>query len=266
MMKKTVAALALAASVALSACSQEKTQVAEQAASGLNLEKTYIVATDATYAPMEYMENNQVVGFSYEILDTAAKTQGVKLEFVNTPFEGIFANVNKGDSDIALASITINEERSQTLDFSDPYFEATQMIVTTDRVQDIKAFEDLKDRTASVQSATSADLILQELQGKESSNIKRFDTMPLAFKELESGGVDAAVGDSSVVAYYVQQNPNMQLTTLVDPSFEKEEYGFAFKKGRDDGLREAINAGLAQIKADGTYQELYNKWFGSESK
>lgn len=233
-------------------------------AASLDLNKTYIVATDATYAPMEYMENEKVVGFSHDVLDAAAKSQNVKLEFVNTPFKGLFANVDKGDSDIGLASITINDERKQQLDFSEPYFEATQMIVVTDRnISTVRSFADLKTRSASVQAATSGDLILQDLQGKDSQNIKRFETMPLAFKELESGGVDAVVGDSSVVGYYVSQNPNAKLHTLVDPSFVREQYGFAFKKGRNDGLREAINKGLSQIKTNGTYDKIHTQWFGA---
>lgn len=252
------------------ACSPQQQQAAPSAsapsaasAAAPNPNKTYIVAADASYAPMEYMENNKVVGFSHDVLDAAAKSQNLKLEFVNTPFEGLFANVNKGDSDIALASITINDERKQQLDFSDPYFEATQMIVTTAGAgKNIKSFADLKERSASVQSATSGDLILQKLQGSESSKIKRFENMPLAFKELENGGVDAVVGDSSVVSYYVSQNPNAKLHTLVDPSFVKEEYGFAFKKGRNDGLREAVNKGLAQIRSDGTYEKIHQQWFG----
>lgn len=270
MQTKSFSLLALAAVFTLSACGGSQNSNSNPAASGakaagLDVNKTYIVATDASYAPMEYMENNAVVGFSHDILDAAAKSQNVKLEFVNTPFKGLFANVDKGDSDIGLASITINDERKQQLDFSDPYFEATQMIVTTDRNANIKTFADLKTRPASVQAATSGDLILQDLQGKDSQNIKRFETMPLAFKELESGGVDAVVGDSSVVAYYVKQNPNAKLNTVVDPSFVKEHYGFAFKKGRNDGLREAINKGLAQIKTDGTYDKIHTQWFGAPS-
>ena len=270
MQTKSFSLLALAAVFTLSACGGSQNSNSNSAASGANaagldVNKTYIVATDASYAPMEYMENNAVVGFSHDILDAAAKSQNVKLEFVNTPFKGLFANVDKGDSDIGLASITINDERKQQLDFSDPYFEATQMIVTTDRNANIKTFADLKTRPASVQAATSGDLILQDLQGKDSQNIKRFETMPLAFKELESGGVDAVVGDSSVVAYYVKQNPNAKLNTVVDPSFVKEHYGFAFKKGRNDGLREAINKGLAQIKTDGTYDKIHTQWFGAPS-
>lgn len=270
MRTKSFSLLALAAVFTLSACGGSQNSNSNSAASGakaagLDVNKTYIVATDASYAPMEYMENNAVVGFSHDILDAAAKSQNVKLEFVNTPFKGLFANVDKGDSDIGLASITINDERKQQLDFSDPYFEATQMIVTTDRNANIKTFADLKTRPASVQAATSGDLILQDLQGKDSQNIKRFETMPLAFKELESGGVDAVVGDSSVVAYYVKQNPNAKLNTVVDPSFVKEHYGFAFKKGRNDGLREAINKGLAQIRTDGTYDKIHTQWFGAPS-
>lgn len=274
-LKQSFAAAVLSA-FALAACSggadsnksasSAPAQAPASAAVALNTDKTYIVATDASYAPMEYMENNKVVGFSYEVLDAAAKSQNIKLDFVNTPFEGLFANVDKGDSDIGLASITINEERKQQLDFSEPYFEATQMIVTTERTAaDIKSFADLKERTASVQAATSGDLILQKLQGASSNKIKRFETMPLAFKELESGGVDAVVGDSSVVAYYAKQHADAKLNVIVDPSFVQEQYGFAFKKGRNDGLREAINKGLAQIKSDGTYDKIHSQWFGTSA-
>lgn len=269
MFNKKIFAICMSAAVLMTACgggnNTSNAAASSAAPATLDTNKTYIVATDASYAPMEYMENNKVVGFSHDILDAAAKNQQVKLEFVNTPFEGLFANVNKGDSDIALASITINDERKQQLDFSDPYFQATQMIVTTQRNADkIKTFADLKTRSASVQSATSGDLILQDLQGKDSTLIKRFETMPLAFKELESGGVDAVVGDSSVVAYYVSQNPNAKLNTIVDPSFVKENYGFAFRKGRNDGLREAINKGLSNIKSDGTYDKIHAQWFGAD--
>lgn len=275
MLNKTTLSLAIS-TLLLAACSQGDKAGSNntaatpasttQAVSGsLDTNKTYIVATDASYAPMEYMENNKVVGFSHDILDAAAKSQNVQLDFVNTPFEGLFANIDKGDSDIGLASITINEDRLKQLDFSEPYFQATQMIVTPEKnATNIQSFADMKNRTASVQAATSGDIILQDLQGKDSTQIKRFETMPLAFKEMESGGVDAVVGDSSVISYYAKQHPESKLTTIVDPSFVKENYGFAFKKGRNDGLREAINKGLAQIKTDGTYDKIYAQWFGNQ--
>lgn len=268
-MRNQTAIFGIFSAILLGACSpQQPAQTAASAPAGsLNTNQTYIVATDASYAPMEYMENNKVVGFSHDILDAAAKSQNIKLDFNNTPFEGLFANVNKGDSDIALASITITDERKQQLDFSEPYFEATQMIVFNEGAgKNIKSFNDLKTHSVSVQAATSGDLIMQDLQGKQSTQIKRFENMPLAFKELQSGGVDAVVGDSSVVEHYVQQNPEVKLTTLVDPSFVKEQYGFAFRKGRNDGLREAINKGLAQIRSDGTYDKIHSQWFGNKKE
>ena len=260
MFKKHILTATLCSAFLLAACSggnggaSSNAGASAASSAGLDVSKTYIVATDASYPPMEYMDNDHVVGFSHDILDAAAKSQNVKLEFVNTPFEGLFANVDKGDSDVGLASITINDERKQQLDFSDPYFTATQMIITEN-----------KNSNASVQAATSGDLILQKLQGKDSTKIKRFETMPLAFKELETGGVDAVVGDSSVVAFYVKQHPDAKLNVVVDPSFIQEHYGFVFKKGRSDGLREAINKGLAQIKSDGTYDKIHTQWFGAPS-
>lgn len=266
MFQKTL--LALSASLILVACSQggsagEQNASAAKDNSAGN-EKVYIVATDAAYAPFEYMEGENVVGFSRDILAAAGEKAGVKFEFINTPFEGIFAKVDTGDSDVALASITITDERKQQVDFSDPYFEATQMIVTSEKGSDIKSFADLKTRSVSVQNGTTADLILQKLQGKESQLIRRFENMPLAFKELSSNGVDATVGDNGVVQHFVANNPSVKYNMFVDPSFPKEQYGFAFKKGRNDGLREKVNEGLAAIKADGTYAKIEQKWFNKE--
>ena len=257
--QKTLSA-ALAAALLLAGCSHENAQ--QNAASAqTGAAQEYIVATDAAYAPLEYMEGEQVVGFSRDILAAAGEKEGIKFNFVNTPFEGIFANVQKGDSDVALASITITDERKQIVDFTDPYFEATQMIVTADKGSDIKSFADLKTRSVSVQNGTTADLILQDLQGKDSKLIRRFENMPLAFKELAAGGVDATVGDNGVVQYFVANNPGVKYNMFVDPPFPKEQYGFALKKGRNDGLREKINKGLAAIKADGTYAKIEQKWF-----
>lgn len=225
--------------------------------------KTYVVATDATYAPFEFEEAGQVTGFSKELLEAVAAKEGLTLKFVNTPWEGIFATLGKGDADIVSSSVTITDERKQTMDFSDPYFEATQMIVTGSKGGDIKSFADLKTRLVSVQNGTTGDLVTQKLQGKDSANIKRFESMPLALKELISGGVDASVGDNGVVQNFVNNNPDAKLNTIVDNSFEKEFYGFAVKKDRGDDLLPKLNAGLAAIRADGTYDKIYGKWFST---
>ena len=262
--KTTVLAAAIAAALMLGACS--KSDSSQAAASAPAAEIAYVVATDATYAPFEYLDDNQVVGFSKDILEAIAANQGIKFNFANTPWEGIFATLGKGDSDIVSSSVTITDERKGQMDFSDPYFEASQLIVTGEKGSGIQSFADLKNHTASVQTGTTGDLVLQKQQGGTSANIKRFDTMPLALKELLTGGVDASVGDNGVIQNFVNNNPGVKLNTISDPAFEKEYYGFAVKKGRSDELLSKINAGIAAIKADGTYQKIYDKWFGGEQQ
>ncbi len=264
MLKKTaLVAAAVAAAMMLGACSKNETQQAAEASAPV-VEKAYVVATDATYAPFEFQDNGQVVGFSREVLDAIAEKEGIKFDFVNTPWEGIFATLNKGDSDIVSSSVTITPERRTSMDFSDPYFEASQLIVVGEKGSNINTMEDLKSHTASVQTGTTGDLVLQKQQGADSPNIKRFENMPLALKELLTGGVDASVGDNGVVQNFVTNNPNAKLRTITDPAFEKEYYGFAVRKDRNDDLLEKLNAGIAAIKADGTYQKIYEKWFSSE--
>ncbi|KLT73635.1 ABC transporter substrate-binding protein [Neisseria arctica] len=260
MFKKTAVLAALASALFLGACS--KNESSQKTATEAPAGKTYIVAADAAYAPFEFEDNGKVVGFSIDILDAIAAKEGIKFDYVNTPWEGIFANLNKGDSDVVSSSVTITDERKASLDFSDPYFEASQLIVVGEKGDTIKSFADLKKHTVSVQNGTTGDLVVQKLQGANSTNIKRFENMPLALTELLSGGADASVGDNGVVQNFVNNNPNAKLRTITDPSFEKEYYGFVVKKGRSDELLSKINSGLAAIKADGTYQQIQDKWFG----
>lgn len=263
MLKKTVfAAAAVAAALMLGACSKNETQQAVASAPAAG--KAYVVATDATYAPFEFLDNGQVVGFSRDILDAVAAKEGIKFDYANTPWEGIFSTLNKGDSDIVSSSVTITPERRTSMDFSDPYFEASQLIVVGEKGEGVNNFDDLKARPVSVQTGTTGDLVVQKLQGADSSNIKRFENMPLALKELLAGGVDASVGDNGVVQNFVTNNPDAKLRTIADPAFETEYYGFAVRKDRNDDLLSKLNAGIAAIKADGTYQKIYEKWFSNE--
>ena len=259
-----LSALALAAVMLLGACGGNSGGGSTSGSgSAPAAGKEYIVGLDATYAPFEFEQDGQVVGFSADVLQAIAADQGLNLRLINTPWEGIFATLDKGDRDVISSSVTITEERKQVMDFTDPYFEATQMIATAQDNTAIQSFADLKERTVSVQSGTTGDLVMQKLQGEQSANIKRFETMPLAMKELLNGGVAAAVGDNGVVQNFVNHNPDARLRTFVDNSFEKEFYGFAVRKGRDDDLLTKLNAGLASIKANGTYDQIYAKWFNA---
>ena len=224
--------------------------------------KVYVVGTDAAYAPFESQnEKGEIVGFDIDVVSAVAQKAGIQVKFVNTPWEGMFNTVAQGDRDLLVSAITITDERKQTMDFSAPYFDAQQLIAVKEDSK-VAKFEDLKTLKVGVQTGTTGDEVVTKLIGKESTAIKRFESTPLALKELESGGVDAVVADNGVVIHYVANNAGSKFKTVSDTSFTPEQYGIVVKKGNAE-LLEKINKGLADIKADGTYDKIYASWFGA---
>jgi len=257
----------VAAALVLVACGK-KEEAAAPAASAAAAPppppaKVYVVGTDAAYAPFELQnEKGEIVGFDIDVVTAIAAKAGIEVKFVNTPWEGIFNALGQGDRDALVSSITINEERKQTMDFSAPYFDAQQLIAVKDTSK-VAKFADLKKLKVGVQTGTTGDEVVTKLLGKNSTAIKRFESTPLALKELQSGGVDAVVADNGVVIHYVANNPADKFKTVADnTSFAPEQYGIAVKKGNAE-LLEKINKGLADIKADGTYDKIYAQYFGA---
>lgn len=224
--------------------------------------KVYVVGTDAAYAPFESeTPQKEIVGFDIDVVKAVAQKAGIEVKFINTPWEGIFNTLAQGDRDLLVSAITITEERKQTMDFSDPYFDAQQLIAVKANSK-VTKFDELKKLKVGVQTGTTGDEVVTKLQGKTSANIKRFESTPLALKELESGGVDAVVADNGVVINYVANNSGSKFKTVADKAFQNEQYGIAVKKGNADLLGK-INKGLADIKADGTYDKIYAQYFGA---
>lgn len=261
------AAVALAATIMLAACGKQpepapapKAEPAKTAAPAPA--KVYAVGTDAAYAPFESQnEKGEIVGFSVDLMRALAARAGLEVKFVNTPWEGIFNTLAQGDRDLLISSITITEERRQTMDFSDPYFDAHQLIAVPEKSK-VAKFDDLKKLKVGVQTGTTGDEVVSKLLGKTNTNVRRFESTPLALKELESGGVDAVVADNGVVINYVTNNTGAKFRNVSDPSFAPEQYGIAVKKGNAELLAK-INKALAEIRADGTYEKIYTQYFGS---
>ena len=224
--------------------------------------KVYVVGTDAAYAPFESQnEKGEIVGFDIDVVKAVAVKAGIEVKFVNTPWEGIFNTLTQGDRDLLVSAITITDERKQTMDFSAPYFDAKQLIAVKENSK-IKTLADLKKLKVGVQTGTTGDEVVTKLIGKNSANIKRFESTPLALKELEAGGVDAVVADNGVVIHYVANNTGAKFRTVDDTSFTPEQYGIAVKKGNAE-LLDKINTALAAIKADGSYDKIYASYFGA---
>jgi len=261
--RRLLLALPIAA-LALAGCGKKEAPApaaAVPASAAAPAAKVYVVGTDAAYAPFESQnEKGEIVGFDIDVVSAVAKKAGFEVKFVNTPWEGIFNALGQGDRDIVVSSVTITDERKQTMDFSAPYFDAQQLIAVK-AASKVAKFADLKPLKVGVQTGTTGDEVVSKLQGKTSTNIKRFESTPLALKELEAGGVDAVVADNGVVIHYVANNPGGQFKTVSDASFAPEQYGIAVKKGNTELLAK-INDGLAGIKADGSYAQLYMKYFG----
>ncbi len=263
-------AVVLMAGVLFAACGKKDSPVAETAPAAAPVAaskpappaKVYAVGTDAAYAPFESQnEKAEIVGFDIDIVKAVAEKAGIEVKFINTPWEGIFTTLDQGDRDLLVSAITITDERRQSMDFSDPYFNAQQLIAVKADSK-ITKFADLKKLKVGVQTGTTGDEAVTKLLGKSSTNIKRFESTPLALQELGAGGVDAVVADNGVVVNYVTNNDASKFKSVADTeAFASEQYGIAVKKGSTELLAK-VNKGLADIRTDGTYDRIYTQYFG----
>src|SRR5690625_1790755 len=143
-----------------------------------------VAGTDATYAPMEYIDDNgDIVGINIDIVDAIAEELGIEVEYVNIGWDPLFPAVKNGEVDFAVSSITITEERKKEMDFTEPYYVANQLILTSED-SDITNFADLEDKRVAVQMGTTGHHVVQELLGETSPNILAADSMPLAISEM----------------------------------------------------------------------------------
>ncbi len=262
-MKKWLTLLAASAALALAACGKPADTPKTDAAAPAAADKVYKVGVNAAFKPFEWVDNDgKLNGFGIELTQAVADAAGIKIQFVNTPWEGIFATLTNGDTDILSSSVTITDKRRENMDFTEPYFEAKQLILVP-KGQHIAKPEDLKGKKVAVTTGTTADTVAQKIMGGTDPNIRRFESLPLVLKEVESGGVEAAIGDNGVVANYVANNSDKGFTILEGVDFDKEYYGMAVQKG-NAALLAKLNEGIKKVQADGSYQKIYDKYFGSK--
>jgi polar amino acid transport system substrate-binding protein len=225
-------------------------------------DKELVVGSSATYRPFAFENpNKEIVGYDVDMIKAIAQKAGLKIRIVNTPWNGIFAALNNGDVDLIISGVTINDKRKQSYDFSMPYFEARQLIAVP-AGSTAKSLKDLAGRKIGVVNASTGDDTASREFGKTNPDIRRFENTPTIISELANGGVDAAIGDNGVIAFRVQEHKNLK--TVDDPSFPKEYFGIVVKQGNKP-LLDKINNGLAGVKADGTYAQIYKKWFQAQA-
>lgn len=262
-MKKRFFAIVLMAITVLivSACGTSKTS--ETSGTGAEVEKKELrVVTDAAYAPFEYMEGDKIVGFDIDFLKAVGEEAGYKLKIEHVGWDPIFVEIKSKRADIAISSITINDDRKQTYDFSLPYFLSTNKILVRED-SDIKSAADLKGKVVAVQNGTTGQEAMDKLLGKNNEDIKKFENNNLAIMEMMSGGADAVVADNGVVEVYAKNNPKEKLKVIEDSgSFEAEFYGLLFPKGTE--LKVDFDKAIEKVFENGTYEKIYQEWFGQK--
>ncbi|WP_422733413.1 basic amino acid ABC transporter substrate-binding protein [Micromonospora sp. WMMD558] len=254
------------AALALSAAGCAKKDESEVQANGVKLiEKGKLtVCTHLPYAPFQSKDaSGKVVGFDVDVMDLVAKELGVEQTIVDTPFEGIKSgqDLNTGKCDAAAAGMTITEERQKVMDFSDPYFDATQaLLVKTGKPY--KSLDDLRGKKLGIQAATTGRDYAKKFEQEKGLQLVEFEDLAALQQALANGQVEAAVNDLPVWTEYIKENPGgFEVTAEFDTG---EQYGFSVKKDGNPELLKKINEVLTKARQDGSYDTIYAKWIGKQ--
>jgi polar amino acid transport system substrate-binding protein len=217
-----------------------------------------VIATDATWPPMEMVnESKQIVGFDVDLMKAAAEAGGFTVEFKNTAWDGIFAGLEAGEYDAVMSSVTITDERKQTMDFSVRYINAGQILVVRKELQGVDKLDQLKGKGVGAQIGTTGSFEIEKVPGV---TLKTYDEIGLAFEDLVNGRIEAVVCDTPVAAQFALQNENYKgKLKIVGKPFTDEYYGVAVKKGNAKTL-ELINKGLNKVLNTATYNKIYAAW------
>lgn len=224
-------------------------------------EGTLTTCTHLPYKPFQFTEGDEIVGFDVDIVDEIAADLGVEQEIVDTPFEGIQSgeDLNTMKCDIAAAGMTITDVREENLDFSDPYFDATQALLVP-AGSDVTSLEDLSGGKLAVQLATTGEIYAQE-NAPQDVELVQFEDLALLQTAVQTGQVDAAINDNGVLLDFAAENDDVEVSAEFDTG---EQYGLGVRTG-NEALLEQVNATLERIREDGTYDEIYDRWFGEAS-
>src|SRR5690606_16299658 len=222
-------------------------------------DKELLVATDTAFVPFEFKQDGKYTGFDIELWEAIAKEAGLKYSLRPMDFNGIIPGLQTRNLDVALAGITIRDDRKQVIDFSDPYYESGLALLVSNDNNDIKAASDLDGKLVAVKIGTATvDYLKENVPG---AKLKLFPNIDNAFLELGTGRVDAVVHDTPNLQYFAKTGGEGRVK-VVGSLKSGDYYGIGFPKGSE--LVPAVNEALKTLKSNGTYDALYTKWFGAK--
>ncbi|MDH4222085.1 MAG: basic amino acid ABC transporter substrate-binding protein [candidate division Zixibacteria bacterium] len=224
-------------------------------------QKKLLVGTDATYPPFESkdVKTGKIIGFDVDLMDLICEKLGVRCEYVEVPFDGIISGLDNHKYDVVISSFTITPEREKIVDFSNPYYQASQSIAVRLDETKINSLLDLKRKKIGVQLGTTGELLAKKVDGVE---VISFDNIGAAFLDLENGKLDAIINDKPTSQRIIALKGNAK---IVGPDLSSENYGIAVRKN-EERLLEAINTALAELKDSGKLEDLNKKWFSVQTK
>lgn len=224
-------------------------------------EDTIDIVFDNSYAPFEFKDSDQVYkGLDVDIINEVAKRSGWNMKQSFPGFDAAVNAVQSGSADALMAGTTITEARKKVFTFSDPYFD-TKIVIATTKSNAITSYNDLNGKIVGVKNGTAAQAFLDENKEKYGYSVKTFDTGDLMYNSLSAGAVDAVMDDEAVIQYAIQQGQDLSIDIAGEAI---GSFGFSVKKGSQyEYLVTDFNKALAEMKKDGTYQNIMNKWFGS---
>lgn len=245
----------MACSMLLTGCGGEEKKAADSA-------KVLRVGTEPVFAPFEFPKegSKDLTGFDIELIEALGKQMGYKVEMVSMGFDALIPALNSNNIDVAIAGMTITDERKKVVDFTESYYTSGLMIMVR-KDSNVKSIDDLKGKTIACQIGTTGE---KNARNVANAKVTAFNTNDEAVMELKNKGVDAIINDSPVVGYYLAQGGNASMKTVGD-IMEAEQYGLAVKKGNDK-LAGEINKALAELKKNGEYDKIYKTWFGEVKK
>jgi len=212
------------------------------------------VGSDIPFPPFEQGRAPDYEGFDIDLAREIARRLELETRIQDTPFDTIFRDLAQGKFDAVASATTITEERERAVDFSDPYYAAEQALLV-EAGGEIQAVDDLAGAIVGVQDGTTgADYVNDETEARA---VRGYGEADDAYNALQAGQVNAVIIDLPAAQDAARQTEGLEVATAIETG---EQYGIAFQEDAD-ALREAANDALAELKRDGTYEEIYRQWF-----
>ena len=217
-----------------------------------------VVGTNAEFPPFEYTDDdNNIIGYDIDIIKAVGKAAGLDIKIHNQSFDTLVEGLESGKLDGVISGMTITEARKEKVDFSEPYYDAAQVIVVLESTPGYEKIEDIKGKIVGVQLGTTGAGMAEEVMGENNSNLRQFRKYNEVFTDLKFGRIDAVVVDLPVAQTYVKKLGGIRISS---PKMSEEQYGIAVKKGNADLLNK-INEGLKSIRESGEYDKITETWF-----